>query len=120
MTRRVSITKVSITKRYYHTQDREFTLPIEFVSSKNKRYIVVQYVGAVFKDTIVGDLMVHSDIVQQDGYCDCFIMLANRRQTKYRKYEFLGHQRNYKIWFTDLYGKEVVPDAFVMSCLLIY
>ena len=112
--------KQPVTKRYFHTQDKEFTLPIEFVSSKNKKYIVVQYVGAIVKDTLVGDLMVHSDIVQQDGYCDCFIMLANRRQTKYRKYEFLGHNRNHKIWFTDLYGNSIEPSAFVMSCLLIY
>lgn len=111
---------VAQTKRYFHTQDTNFTLPLEFVSSRNKRYIVIQYVAAVVKDFIVGDLMVHSDIVQQDGYCDQFIMLANRRQTKYRKYEFLGHNRNYRIWFTDLYGKEVIPEAFVMSCLLIY
>lgn len=107
-------------KQYFHTQDKEFQLPLEFVSSRNKRYIVVQYVGAIVKDTLVGDLMVHSDIVQQYGYCDNFIMLANRRQTKYRKYLFLGHERNYKIWFTDLYGNVIVPSAFILSCLLIY
>ena len=112
--------KQPITKRYYHTQDKEFILPLEFVSSKNKKYIVVQYVGAIVKDTLIGDLMVHSDIVQQDGYCDCFIMLANRRQTKYRKYEFLGHNRNHKIWFTDMYGNNIEPSTFIMSCLLIY
>lgn len=97
------------TKRYYHTQDTNFTLPLEFVSSRNKKYIVVQYVAVVVRDFLVGDLMVHSDIVQQDGYCNCFIMLANKRQTKYRKYEFLGQNRNHKIWLTDLYGKEVIP-----------
>ena len=113
--------KQPITKRYFHTQSKEFTLPLEFVSSRNKKYIVVQYVGATFKDTIVGDLMVHSDIVQLDAYCDSFIMLANRRQTKYRKYEFFSsNKRDFKIWFTDLYGNLIEPDAFVLSCLLIY
>ena len=112
---------IKITKRYFHTQDKEFVLPLEFVSSKNKKYIVVQYVGAIVKQYLVGDLMVHSDIVQQDGYCDCFIMLANKRQTKYRKYEFLGtSKRDYKIWFTDLYGNTIEPEAFIMSCLLIF
>ena len=119
--RSILMCKQMITKRYFHTQDKNFKLPSEFVGSRNKKYIVVQYVAAVVKDTIVGDLMVHSDIVQQDGYCDCFIMLANRRQTKYRKYEFLGTaQRDYRIWFTDLYGNSIEPEAFVMSCLLIY
>ncbi|KAK8864096.1 hypothetical protein M9Y10_004705 [Tritrichomonas musculus] len=110
-----------ITKRYFHTQNTEFRLPLEFVSSKNKKYIVVQYVGAIVKDFIVGDLMVHSDLVQIDNYCDSFIMLANKRQTKYRKYEFFStSKRDYKIWFTDLYGNKIEPSAFVLSCLLIY
>lgn len=113
--------KQPITKRYFHTQDKEFVLPSEFVTSKNKKYIVVQYVGAIVKDTLVGDLMVHSDIVQIDAYCDSFIMLANRRQTKYRKYEFFSsNKRDFKIWFTDLYGNSIEPSAFVMSCLLIF
>lgn len=113
--------KQPITKTYFHTQSKEFTLPFEFVSSRNKKYIVVQYVGAIVKQFLVGDLMVHSDIVQRDGYCDDFIMLANKRQTKYRKYEYLGNsKRDFKIWFTDLYGNSIEPEAFVMSCLLIY
>ncbi|WP_295163635.1 hypothetical protein [uncultured Brachyspira sp.] len=107
-------------KVYFHTQDKEFKLPIEFISSRNKKYIVVQYVGAIVKEFLVGDLMVHSDIVQQYSYCDHFIMLANRRQTKYRKYEFLNHEQNHKIWFTDLYGNKIEPSAFIFSCLLIY
>lgn len=42
--------KQPITKRYFHTQSTEFTLPLEFVSSRNKKYIVIQYVGAIVKD----------------------------------------------------------------------
>lgn len=111
---------MTVTKRYFHTQDKEFKLPLEFVSSKNKKFIVVQYIAAVVKDFIVGDLMVHSSIVQQDCYCDSFIMMANKRQTKYRKYQYLGQERNHKIWFTDLYGNVIEPEAFILSCLLIY
>ena len=108
-------------KRYFHTQTTEFTLPEDFIYSRNKKYIAVQYVGAILNKTIIGDLMVHSDIVEFDPYCDHFIMLANRRQTKYRKYEMLNRtKRDFKIWFTDLYGNEIKPDAFVLSCLLIY
>ena len=109
------------TKRYYHTQSTEFTLPDDFVYSRNKKYIVVQYVAAIVNQTLVGDLMVHSDIVEFNPHCDHFIMLANRRQTKYRKYECLNNtKKDYKIWFTDLYGHDIQPAAFVMSCLLIY
>ena len=108
-------------KRYFHTQNIEFTLPEDFVFSRNKKYIVVQYVGAIVNKVIVGDLMVHSDIIERDADCDSFIMLANRRQTKYRKYEILNRtKRNFKIWFTDLFGNVIVPEAFILSCLLIY
>lgn len=112
---------VGVTKRYYHTQTKDFILPDDFVYSRNKKYIVVQYVGAVVNKSIVGDLMVHSDIVEFDPYCDHFIMLANRRQTKYRKYECLNNtKKNYRVWFTDMYGKEIEPTTFIMSLLLIY
>ena len=110
-----------VTKTYFHTQTKVFELPYDFMASKNKKYIVVQYVAATYKDFIVGDIMFHCDIVQRDGYCDNFIMLANKRQTKYRKYCFMNtSKRLYRCWFTDLHGNVVEPDAFVMSCLLIY
>lgn len=109
-----------VTKTYFHTQNKVFDLPFDFMASKNDRFIVVQYVAATYKGFVVGDVMFHSDIVQRDPYCDHFIMLANRRQTRYRKYRFTGNQRTFRCWFTDLKGNEVEPDAFVMSCLLVY
>ena len=113
--------KQPMTKRYFHTQMKDFVLPDDFVFSRNKKYIVVQYVGAIVNQSLVGDLMVHSDIVEFNPYCDHFIMLANRRQTKYRKYECLNNtKKNYRVWFTDLYGNNIEPSAFVMSMLLIY
>ena len=108
------------TKTYFHINTKQFDLPFDFIASKNEKYIVVQYVACVYKDYVVGDVMFHSDIVQRDGYLDDFIMLANRRQTKFRKYKFTGNQRRFRLWFTDLSGNEVEPDAFILSCLLIY
>lgn len=116
----MTLAKQPQTKRYFHTQSKEFELPLEFVMSKNPKYIVVQYISAVYKDFLVGDLCFHSDIVQQDGWCDCFIMMANKIQTKYRKYKFLGNQRRYKCWFKDLKGNAIEPEAFMLSMLLIY
>ena len=119
--RRIKSSNHNVEKQYFHTQSNEFTLPIEFISSTNERYIVVQYVAAVVNDFLVGDLMVHSDIVERNNYCDSFIMLANRRQTKYRKYKFLNRsKRTFRIWFTDLYNNPIEPSAFLLSCLLIY
>ena len=107
-------------KTYFHTQDKEFELPLEFITSKNDKYIVVQYVSAVYKDFLVGDLCFHSDIVQRNSYCDSFVMMANKQQTKYRKYKFIGNQRKYRAWFTDLLGNPIEPEAFMISFLLIY
>ncbi len=109
-----------VVKRYFHTQEQTFTLPNDFVYSTNKKWIVVQYCGVVVENAVVGDIMIHSDIVELDPYCDHFIMLANRRQTKYRKYQFNNYKREYKLWFTDMMGNEIKPQAFVFSCLLIY
>ena len=107
-------------KTYFHTQDKEFELPLEFITSKNDKYIVVQYVSAVYKDFLVGDLCFHSDIVQRNAYCDSFVMMANKQQTKYRKYKFIGNQRKHRAWFTDLLGNSIEPEAFMISFLLIY
>lgn len=113
--------KQNTTKRYYHTQSKDFILPDDFVYSRNKKYIVVQYCGAVVNQHIVGDLMVHSDIVEFMPFCDHFIMLANRRQTKYRKYECLNNtKKEYRLWFTDMKGNVIEPESFIFSCLLIY
>ena len=35
-----------VTKTYFHTQTKVFELPYDFMASKNKKYIVVQYVAA--------------------------------------------------------------------------
>ena len=92
---------------FTHTQEQTFTLPNDFVYSTNKKWIVVQYCGVVVENAVVGDIMIHSDIVELDPYCDHFIMLANRRQTKYRKYQFNNYKREYKLWFTINYGLQI-------------
>ena len=110
----------NITKTYFHVNQKVFDLPFDFMASKNEKFIVVQYVAVTYKNFVVGDVCLHSDIVQRDNYCDGFIMLANKRQTKFRKYKFTGNQRRFRLWFTDLSGNEVEPDAFILSMLLIY
>ena len=109
-----------ITKTYFHVNQKVFDLPFDFMASKNEKYIVIQYVACTYKNFVVGDVCLHSDIVQRDDYLDHFIMLANKRQTKFRKYKFTGNQRRFRLWFTSLGGEEIEPDAFILSCLLIY
>ena len=50
-----------IVKRYFHTQEQTFTLPLDFVYSTNKKWIVVQYCGVVVENAVVGDIMIHSE-----------------------------------------------------------
>ena len=110
----------STTKTYFHVNTKEFDLPYDFISSKNDKYIVVQYVSATYKDYLCGDVCLHSNLVQRDDYLNGFIMLANKRQTKYRKYKYIGTNRKIRVWFTDLSGNEIEPEAFILSMLLIY
>lgn len=68
--------------------------------SQNKKYI-----GVIVNKSIVGNMMVHSDIVEFGSDYDHFIMHANRRQTKDHKYEYLNNtKKNYGVYFTDLYN----------------
>ena len=55
------------TKTYSHTQDKEFDFQLEFATSKNDKCIVVQYVSAVYKDFLDGDLCFHSNIVKRNA-----------------------------------------------------
>ena len=109
-----------VTKTYFHVNQNEFDLPLDFVSSKNDKYIVVQYCACTYKQYLIGDVCLHSNLVQRDDYLDSFIMLANKRQTRYRKYKYIGSQRKLRVWFSDIAGNEIVPDAFILSMLLIY
>lgn len=115
------MSKSPITKRYFHTQDTEFTLPPEFISSRNKRYFIFRYCAAEVYGVLIGNYRLHCDIVEKDPYCDHFVMLTNHTQTDYAKYEFTNpYKKTFKIWFTDLHNNVVKPDIFQLSCLLIY
>ena len=66
--------------------------------------------------------MLHASFVQRDGYLDKFICFTNSGDSqKYiSKYQYVGSQREFSIWFTDMAGNDINVDSFVLSMLLIY
>ena len=109
-------------KTYLHTNKETTKFPIDFVQSKREKFIEVKWCRALYNNKLVGDIMVHASFVQRDGYLDNFICFTNigESQKYIAKYNYIGTNPTFKIWFTDMKGNEVKVDAFVLSLLLIY
>jgi hypothetical protein len=112
-----------ISKTYFWTNQLNNTFPPEFIASMKQKYIVVEQCKATYKDTLVGDVIMHADFIQRDHYMDyacCFVNEQPNRDTA--KYEFknAGNKNSFNIWFTDLYGNNIEVDAFALRLLLIY
>lgn len=107
-------------KAYFVTRTIDNVLPMEFVCSKNKRYISFQYCRATCNNYLDGETEVHASFVQRDEYCDSIVWYANLLPHEERKYEFLGLNRHFKVWFTDANGNEIVPDNFTLFLKLTY
>ena len=113
MTERITTDK--ITKTYFITRNLENELPIEFVYSKNPRYITFQSCRATCDGFMDGETEVHASFIQRDNYCDSMVWYCNiMPPDDNRKYEYIGSQRNFKIWFIDGTGKEIIPDNFTI------
>lgn len=98
-----------------------FSLPPEFMASRNKKWIVIEECKAVMKDKLVGDVVLHADFIHRDHYLDyacCFVNEEANRDTA--KYEFNSSNSTFHLWFTDLNGNIVDIDAFVFRSLLCY
>ena len=108
-------------KTYFITRTQDNELPIEFVCSKNKRYVSFQYCRATCNKFLDAETEVHCSLIQRDNYCDSLVWYANMiPPDDNRKYEFNGTQRNFKIWFSDAVGNEIIPDNFVCFLKLEY
>ena len=98
-----------------------FTFPPEFVASRNSKWIVIEECKAIFKNQLVGDVILHADFIHRDHYLDyacCFVNEEANKDTA--KYEYDSNIATFKLWFTDLHGETVDMDAFVFRSLLIY
>ena len=99
-----------------------FTFPPEFIASRNNKWIVIEECKAIFKNQLVGDVVLHADFIHRDHYLDyacCFVNEEANKDTA--KYEYDNTtDPTFKLWFTDLHGEIVDMDAFVFRALLIY
>jgi hypothetical protein len=113
-------------KTYFVTNQQLTKLPIEFISSKNPKYIVVQNCRCVYaNDTgyeyLTADIQVHADFIERDQYLDSFVCFTNTIMTKYKKWEVKNPRQNMKVWFTDMEGNLMNNiKSFVLELLLIY
>ena len=99
-----------------------FIFPPEFIASRNQKWIVVEECKAIFKNQLVGDVLLHADFIHRDHYLDyacCFINEEANKDTAKYEMDSLTRQ-TFKLWFTDLHGELVDIDAFVFRALLIY
>ena len=104
------------------TKTFTFHFPPEFIASRNQKWIIIEECKATFKEQLVGDVLMHADFIHRDHFLDyacCFINeQANKDTAKYECDSLTTKQ--FKLWFTDLYGELVDLDAFVFRALLIY
>jgi hypothetical protein len=104
------------------TKTFTFQFPPEFIASRNQKWIIIEECKATFKEQLVGDVLMHADFIHRDHFLDyacCFVNeQANKDTAKYECDSLTTKQ--FKLWFTDLYGELVDLDAFVFRALLIY
>ena len=101
----------------------ENTLPPEFVDAKGEKFIEVRYCYATFDNYLVADAVLHSDLIKRDAYLDSSVSVINVLNNGAKPDKYLypeGSNRKFKIWFTNLNGEQIVPDAFQMKMLLIF
>ena len=103
------------------SQTFTFTFPPEFIASRNPKWIVIEECKAIFKNQLVGDVLLHADFIHRDHFLDyacCFVNEEANKDTA--KYEYNSTKSVFKLWFTDLHGEIVDMDAFIFRALLIY
>ena len=72
---------------------------------------------------MVADAVLHSDLIKRDAYLDSSVSVINILNNGAKPDKYLypeGASRKFKIWFSNLNGEKIVPDAFQMKMLLIY
>jgi hypothetical protein len=99
----------------------EIKIPEFFTNSARlEKYIVVRGCKALVGDGLVGDLKVHSTLVQKNPFDDYFICFANELMVKSKKYFWNSGNKTIKIWFTDMKNQIVQVTDFSLDLLLVY
>ena len=108
------------TKRYFVTSETGNKFPPEFINSRNRKYIVVRNCKVLFEKAIVDDVELHADFVKVDHHKNHFVNFVNDLKFDPCKYEYFGQYPYFTIWFTDMKGNLIEPEAFTLRLLLIY
>ena len=111
---------MEVTKTYLITNTLETSFPPDFLNSKNKKYIQFRWCRGLWKGKLVGDISLHADFICRDRYMDSMVCYINDDQGKYEKYEYNSTSRKFKVWFKDIKGNPVEPEAFTLKLMLIY
>lgn len=114
-----NIQPVTKTYMWVNTLNNEF--PPDFISSRNKRYIIVEQCKATYNDKLIGDVVMHADFIERDHYLDyacCFVNEQPNKDTA--KYSYMGYKKDFHLWFTDMRMNKVNVDCFMLRLLLIY
>ena len=69
---------------------------------------------------IVDDVELHADFVKVDHHKNHFVNFVNDLKFDPCKYEYFGQYPYFTIWFTDMKGNLIEPEAFTLRLLLIY
>ena len=106
-----------MTKRYFTTDTLENTLPTEFVSSKNNKYISVISCKFFVNDELLDDniegfqdikfISMHADFVHDRRDLDSFVCFCNEELPKRKKYQQLYDQKVFNLWFCDVDGTKI-------------
>ena len=109
-----------ITKTYFCTSKLKNRFPSEFIQSKNPRWIIVQQCKALYNGFLISDISMHASFIERDHYEDYFCLFTNENRTKYKKYSYNSQRQDFEIWFKNMKGESIIPDAFMLELLLIY
>ena len=56
------------TKTYLWTNSKETNFLPEFISSRNRKWIVVEQCKALYNQKLIGDFVMHADFIERDHY----------------------------------------------------
>jgi hypothetical protein len=99
----------------------EINLPVFFTNSMNKaKYIEVRHCKVIYKDTLVNDIKLHSDLVKENQFDDHFICFTNETLVKPKKYKWNSSDKSIRIWFSDIRNQPIEIIDFHVDILLMY
>ncbi len=109
-----------VMKTYLVTNTLNTEFPVEFIASKNKKYIEVKDLTAKYKGVMVNDVCLHSDFIERNAYLDYYVCVTNSYHNHHGTYEYNGNKKSFNVWFTTLDQQSITMDSFVLKLLLTY